>query len=230
MNFYTFALDMIQGIIFDLDGTLIDSEPLWEEAQLSVFSEMGVTFEHDDYIAAKGLPTHDAVKLWYDKIENPGKEPALIVQEINQRVINIIKDKGKLKAGVPDLLEYWKSKRLPMGIASASSMAHIKTVVDKYNLNDYFGLIYSGDFERFGKPHPGIYISACKKLKIDPLKSVAIEDSFNGILAAKSARLKVVALLDEGQYGDTTYDFVDIKVETLEGFGDREFEQLQQLM
>ncbi|HBH50235.1 MAG TPA: hexitol phosphatase HxpB [Bacteroidales bacterium] len=221
---------MIQGIIFDLDGTLIDSEPLWQEAEIMVFEGEGLSLTREDCLKTKGLPSIEAVKFWHDKLINPKKEAALLTQELNHAVISIMKEKGKLKPGVLHMLDYWKSKGLPMGIASASSMAHIKTVVDKFNLHPYFDLIYSGDFEQFGKPHPGIYISACNKLKMDPVYSVAIEDSFNGILAAKSARMKVVALLDEGQHNDSVYDFSDLKIESLELFGDKHFNYLASLM
>lgn len=221
---------MIQGVIFDLDGTLIDSEPLWQEAEIEIFNNMGLKLTRQDCLKTKGLPSFETVKFWHDRMENPEKEAPLLTQELNQKIIAIMKDKGKLKPGVIELLEFIKSKKLPMGIASASSMAHIKTVVDKFDLSKYFGLIYSGDFERFGKPHPGIYISACKKLNIDPLHSLAFEDSFNGLLAAKSARMKAVALLDEGQINESIYNFADLKIDSLLKFGNKEFDSIQTIM
>lgn len=221
---------MIQGVIFDLDGTLIDSEPLWQEAEIEIFKEEGLSLNRIDCLKTKGLPSSEAVKFWHNKIENPKKEAALLTQELNQRVVTLMKDKGELKPGVIEILEFVKSKNLPMGIASASSMAHIKTVIDKFELNSYFNLIYSGDFERFGKPHPGIYISACEKLKIDPIYSLAVEDSFNGLLAAKSARMKAVALLDEGQIDETIYNFADLKIDSLLKFGEKEFGFIQTKM
>jgi mannitol-1-/sugar-/sorbitol-6-/2-deoxyglucose-6-phosphatase len=221
---------MIQGIVFDLDGTLIDSEPLWQEAEISIFADQGLSLTQKDCLKTKGLPSLEAVKFWYNKIDSPTKEAALLSQELNHLVISLIKSKGELKPGVVQLLDYWKNKGLPIGIASSSSMAHIKTVVDKFELNNYFNLIYSGDFEEFGKPHPGIYISACKKLNIDPLYALAFEDSFNGVLAAKSARLNVVALLDEGQINETKYDFADLKIESLTNFGDKELTFINSLL
>lgn len=221
---------MIQGIIFDLDGTLIDSEPLWKEAEIAVYATQGLHLSVEDCRKTTGLPSLEAVKFWYDKIEEPSKEVGLLSQEISQQVIKLIKEKGELKPGVFGLLEFLKTKHIPLGIASASSMANIKAVLDKFNLSGYFNLIYSGDFEVHGKPHPGVYISACEKLKINPLYSIAIEDSFNGILAGKSARMKVVALLDEGQIYDVQYGFADLKLESLREFDQSKYEFLESLL
>ncbi len=218
---------MIQGILFDLDGTLVNSEPLWQEAEIEIFKEQGLSLTPADCQQTKGLPSIEAVKHWYLKLTNPTKEIGLITQELNQRVISLLKEKAELKEGALEILDFFSHKKLPVGIASASSMAHIRSVTDKFNLNKYFKLIYSGDFERYGKPHPGIFISACKKLNIDPVFSLAFEDSFNGLLAAKSARMKAVVLLDEGQIEDTRYNFADLKIETLKDFGEVDFNLFQ---
>ncbi len=220
---------MIEGIVFDLDGTLINSEPLWQEAEIELFATEGLEITREDCKKTKGLPSCEVVKYWHAKVKEPKKEVPLLTQELNHNVIELLKEKVELKLGVIEMLDFCKTKKLPMGIASASSMAHIKAVLDKFELNNYFNLIYSGDFERFGKPHPGIYISACKKLKINPVCSLAIEDSFNGILAAKSARMKVIALLDEGQINETIYDFADLKIERFPDFNQEKFTFLEAL-
>lgn len=220
---------MINGVIFDLDGTLIDSEPLWQEAEISVFNNLGLELTFNDCKKTKGLPTMDAVNYWYKLLECPSKEPELIAQELNLLALGLIKEKAELKDGVLEILDFWASKQLPMGIASASSMTYIKAVVEKYSLNKFFKLIYSGDFEEYGKPHPGIYISTCKKLKIDPVYTIAFEDSFNGVLAAKAARMKAVALLDEGQFNNKKFGMADLKLERLKNFGQEEYEYLNSL-
>lgn len=220
----------IQGIIFDFDGTLIDSEPLWEEAKINLFASLGVDLSLEECRKTTGLPSYEAINYFYERIEKPGKEIALLNQELNQNVKFLMEGKGVLKEGVVELLDFCKSKDLPLGVASASSMALIKTIVDKFELKKYFNLIYSGDFERFGKPHPGVYISACKKLKIDPVYSLAFEDSFVGLLAAKSARMKSVAFLDQGQINDTKYDFSDLKIERFADFDTSKIEYLESIM
>lgn len=221
---------MIQGIVFDLDGTIIDSEPIRLEAEMMIFREEGLDLTPEDCLKTKGLSKYEIVNFWYDKIENPKKELALLTQELNQIMIKDIKEKVELKPGVIEALEFCQNNRLAVGIASSSSMAHIKAALDKFELNRFFKLVYSGDFERFGKPHPGIYMSACKKLKIAPHYSIAVEDSFNGLLAAKSARMKAIAVLDKKDYMDTKFDFADAKIKSLANFDDRIIQQITSLL
>lgn len=221
---------MIEGVIFDLDGTIIDSEPIWKVAEQRYFASHGLLLSEEDCLATTGLPTIDAVKHWYSKIESPSLNPQSMANELNQNVIEILKEEGDLKPGIIENFEFWKSKGLPMGIASASSIPHIEAIVNRFNLKKYFSVLYSADFEQFGKPHPGVYISACEKLKIEPLRTVAFEDSFNGMLAAKSARMKVVALLDEGHYNEERYGFVDLKLKSHFDFNQDKFDLLNTMM
>lgn len=220
----------IQGVIFDFDGTLVDSEPLWKKAEIEVFKQLGLNLSEKDCKKTEGLASFEAVEFWFKQLENPLKEQALITQELNQYALQLLKEEGSLKSGVIEALKFWKQKKVPIGIASGSSMAHIKTLLDRFEINNYFNLIYSIDFERYGKPHPGIYISACEKLKIDPHFSVSFEDSFNGMLAGKAAKMKVVAVLDKKQQKDTRFNFTDLKIETLSDFGPKEFKFLNTLM
>ena len=221
----------VEGVVFDFDGTLVDSEPLWQRAEIEVMKSVGLDITHEECnLYTKGLASFEAVEYWYKRLDAPEKEQALLTQEINNLALTFLKEEGELKPGVIEVLEFWKSMHLPIGIASGSSLAHIKSILDKFDLNKYFNLIYSIDFERFGKPHPGIYISACKKLHIDPEYSVSFEDSFNGMIAAKSARMKVVSVLDKKQLKETRFDFTDLKIESLINFGPKELNYLNALM
>lgn len=220
----------IQGAIFDFDGTIVDSEPLWQRAEIETMNTEGLNLSEADTQNTKGINAYETVEFWYKKLSHPKKKAALLTQEMNQMVMEMLKTEGKLKPGVIEVLEFLKSKNIPVGIASGSSMAHIKIILDKFDLSPYFNLIYSIDFERFGKPHPGIYISACKKLKIDPMYSVSFEDSFNGMLAGKAARMKVVAILDAHQMNEPLYGFADLKIKSLADFKQKEFDYIESVL
>ncbi len=220
----------IEGVIFDLDGTLVDTEPIWRQAKKEIFKQQGVLITEEDCVKTAGLPSLETVNHWYSRIVKPTKDVASLVNDINKHVIVLMKEQCELRPGTHDVLKFWESKRLPVGLASASSMEHIGEILDRFNLNKYFQLVYSGDFERFGKPHPGIYISACKKLKINPVCSVAFEDSMVGLLSAKSAQMKAVVLLDSDQIHSTKFDFADMKIESLINFGPAEFKYLESII
>jgi beta-phosphoglucomutase-like phosphatase (HAD superfamily) len=223
-------MQKIQGAIFDMDGTLIDSEPLWQEAEIVMFAREGLLLTRADCAKTKGLQPYEAMKYWHGKLDDPKMTVAELTTELNNNVVNLVIEKGRMKEGVMELLDFWKETGLPLAIASASPMRLIEAVVDKFKINKHFDALISGDHERFGKPHPAIYITAAKRIKVDPVYSVAFEDSFNGMIAAKAARLKLVALLDEGGFNDTKYDFADLKLESFHNFGRAQYEYLESIL
>jgi mannitol-1-/sugar-/sorbitol-6-/2-deoxyglucose-6-phosphatase len=220
----------IQGVVFDFDGIIVNSEPLWQRAEQALFAKEGLNLTQEDVVNTKGLASVDVVHKWLRQLPETKKSALALNEELNNNVLELLRSEGELKTGIIELLEFLKSKKFPVGIASGSSMVQIKSILDKFKINNYFKLVYSVDFERFGKPHPGVYISACKKLKIEPNFSLAFEDSFNGLIACKAAKMKAVALLDEGQINETKYDFADLKIESLTNFGAAEFNYIESIL
>ena len=223
-------MNSIQGAIFDLDGTIIDSEPLWQKAEISLFKEEGLHLTSNDCRKTMGLQTYEAVKYWHNKIPIKKRTIEELTIELNKRVIELIRNESEIKPGIIDVMEIFRNKNIPMAIASSSTIKLIEVSVEKFELQKYFSVIWSGDFEKNGKPHPDIYLSAASSLKIDPVYTIAIEDSFNGMISVKAARMKVVAYLDDGRINDTKYDFADLKLESFHNFGLAELEFLQTLM
>lgn len=221
---------MIQAVIFDLDGTIIDSEPLWQEAEISLFAEEGLFLKGEDCIKTMGLQTYQAVKYWHNKIPVKKRSVEELTEALNAKMMELIRDKGKIKPGVKNVIEMIYNKKIPMAIASLSTIKLIETVVDKLNLRKYFPIISSGDFVKHGKPNPEIFLLAASELKVDPMFCIAIEDSFNGMISAKAARMKLIAYLDDGRINDTKYDFADMKLESFHNFSQADLEHLQKLM
>jgi mannitol-1-/sugar-/sorbitol-6-/2-deoxyglucose-6-phosphatase len=221
---------MIQAIIFDLDGTIIDSEPLWQEAEISIFAEEGLNLTNQDCIKTMGLQTYQAVKYWHNKIPVKKRSVEELTDALNAKVMDLIKAKGEIKPGVRELIEMLYGQNIKLAIASSSTIRLIETVVNKFNLRTYFPVISSGDYVEFGKPNPEIFLLAASELKADPLYCIAIEDSFNGMIAAKAARMKLIAYLDDERFHDTKYDFADLKLESFHNFSKADLEQLQKIM
>ncbi len=217
---------MIDGVIFDLDGVIIDSEPFWKIAEKKVFKTVGIELTTEMCSQTTGLDNMSTVMHWYSFKPWKNKSTEQVASEIIDEVMMLIHQKGEAKEGVKKVIDFFNELSLPLAVASSSDMKMIHAVLEIIKLKDKFAAIHSSEYEDFGKPHPAVYISAARKLKTKPENCLAFEDSFYGALAAKSARLKVVAVLDRKDYLSSRFDFTDLKMETLDSFGMKEFEIL----
>lgn len=220
----------VHAVIFDMDGTLIDSEPLWKEAETAVFKRAGFRLTEEMLEDALGLRTIDAVKFWLEEFDSDVGSCLEMAGDIDKKAEELILEKGKIMPGAKRVLEFFRSYDLPMAIASSSRMSFIESVVKKHDLEKYFQLLYSVDSEPVGKPHPGIFLSAAAKMNVDPKQCIVFEDSVNGMVSAKAANMKVVAFLSPGNSADTKYDIADMKLESFHNFGTAEFEYLESHM
>ena len=209
---------MINGVLFDMDGLLIDSEPSWRDAEKEVFEKVGITLTDEMCFTTVGLRIDEVVEHWHRKFpwSTPGKSS--IRDEIIDKVIELILLRGKALPGVFETIRFFQRKNIPMGIASASSRKIISTVVDKLELRRFFNVIHSAEGEPFGKPHPAVYLSAAELLKVNPTECLVFEDSFNGVIAAKAARMKVIAVPEDIHRGENKFFAADYQLHTLEDF------------
>lgn len=221
---------MIGAVIFDMDGVIIDSEPLWAEVQKEIFTDLGV--EYSEELAAKtvGIGTYDTIDFWYRQKQWEGVSFQEVEERILARMQVSIREKGRMMDGLLEVLNFFKSKGLKIALASGSPLSIINQVVDKLQIREYFEVIHSIDFEEFGKPHPAIFLSVARKFEVAPLNCLVIEDSFNGLIAAKAARMKAVAFLPNGEFNNTRFDFADFKLKSFREFNDTFFNYLQNLI
>ena len=186
------TLHTTKAVIFDMDGILINSEPYWKTAEQVVFDAHGI----DPAISQRlpdttGLRIDQVVRLWLHVAGNKSASATLITQQIIDFVIAKIKDERPLLPGVKHALQLCQQSGMKIGLASASPMSMITTVVSLFELHPYFVTLSSAEKLPFSKPHPQVYLNAAKALGVDPLHCLAIEDSVNGMVAAKAARMRV---------------------------------------
>lgn len=221
---------MIDAVIFDMDGVIIDSEPLWGEAQKEIFTSMGIDYNEELATRTIGIGTFDTVDFWYRQKPWEGISHEEVGERIHKHMQVLIRQKGKMMDGLKEVLDFFKSKNLKIALASGSPMSIINQVVDQLEIREYFDVIHSIDFEEFGKPHPAIFLSVARKFGIEPLKCLVIEDSFNGLIAAKAARMKAIAYLPDGEFNNSRFDFADLKLKSFGEFNDTYFNYLQNLI
>ena len=206
---------MVKAVIYDMDGLIIDSEPLWQEAEISVFKSIKINLIKEDCMKVMGMRTDEVVDYWFRRFQWEGPSKAEIASEIIRELIRLIKEKGRLMEGVKESLAFARSKDVKTGLASSSSYEIINTVLEKFGLIKEFEEVYSAQEEEYGKPHPAVYISAAKRLNVAPVECLAIEDSFNGVLAAKAAKMKCIAIPYEGVRHDRRFIIADVALDSL---------------
>lgn len=218
---------MIKAAIFDMDGLLIDSEPLWHEAEVKVFHEVGMPITVDMCTRTQGMRIDQVVQYWKEEFPECTAGTDEIVKDIMHSVISLVQEKGTAKDGMYDILNFMRAKRVKMAIASSSYSTLINAVVTKLDIARFFDVLHSAESEEYGKPHPGVYIGAARKLGIDPEHCMAFEDSLNGVLAAKSARMTCVCVPDIAIKGSIKLAIADIVLESLEDFEESVWERVR---
>jgi sugar-phosphatase len=222
---------MINAVIFDMDGVILDSEPFWKEAEIGIFNSLNVPLTVEMCETTTGMRLADVVKLWHSKYPwDLRKEPfEKVNSNIVDELIKLIKQKGIISKGIPELLERIKGKGLLTALASSSDKKIIDAVLDKFNIKEYFTVIHSAEYEEYGKPHPAIYINTAKMIGVDPVNCLAIEDSFNGVVAAVAARMKVIAIPDIYNFYNPKFNIADSKYRKVTEFTEEEFNRLNSL-
>ncbi|MBK9451121.1 MAG: hexitol phosphatase HxpB [Bacteroidetes bacterium] len=208
----------VKAVIFDMDGTLFDSEPLWQIAEFEVFSTVGVTLTTEMMHSTIGLRIDEVIAYWFTQFPWTGKSQEQIHDEIVDRVIGLVQERGSLLPGVVDALAQVRASGLRIALASASPMRMIEALVTHFGIRDAFEILRSGADDSHGKPHPAVYIRTAGDLGIPTVECLAVEDSFNGLLAAKAARMKCLLVPSVGGLHDPRWGIADQVLENLTEF------------
>lgn len=206
---------MIEAVIYDMDGVLLDSEPFWQEAEIEVFASVGLHLTVDDCRETMGIPIEDVVAYRFSQKPWSGKTQEEVVYEILEGVERRVLERGELLPGVRESLQFFSNRRVPVGLASSSPMKLILTVLQKFGLERTFRVVHSAEYEEYGKPHPAVFLSTARHLHVAPERCLVIEDSFNGVIAAKAARMKVLVVPPSVLWDDTRFSLADWKLHSL---------------
>ncbi len=198
-----------------MDGVLIDSEPFWQEAEIAAFNSIDIPFTHEMCEENMGMRVDEVVQYWFKKLAINTSDVELITNRIVDGLIQRVQSKGKSFLGSKKSLSQLKEKGYRVALASSSPNKVIAATLDILKLKDFFELTHSAEFEESGKPHPAVYLSAANKLNVDPKDCIAIEDSYNGMLSALNAGMKVIVIPEPKSYEDEKFDKANLKLRTI---------------
>ncbi len=184
----------IDAAIFDMDGLLVDSEPIWHEVEIDVFGRHGVPLTVQRCLETKGMFLGDAVAHWYARYPWNGASRAEVAAEIVEAMADRLDAAVELKPGASQALEFCRGRGARLALASSSPRRLIDTVVRRLGLGARFAVVHSAEDEVLGKPDPAIFLTTARLLAVVPGGCVVFEDSAAGVLAAKGAGMACVAV------------------------------------
>lgn len=217
----------LNTVIFDMDGLLIDSEPCWEEAGAETLKQYGIVLTNQQYQTTTGLRTKEWIDWWFthfniDKSFSTAAGDTIVAQALEK-----IKADGVCMPGVEYIFNFFKERNFHIGLATSSPVELIKIVTEKLKIHHLIEAYSSAEELEHSKPHPQVYLNCAEKLNVSPLQCVCFEDSFNGMISAKAARMKCVVVPAPQQWHEDRWGAADLKLASLTDFNDELLKQLQ---
>jgi len=183
---------LIAAVVFDLDGVLLDSEQVWDEAREQLAKERGGRWHPQAQRDMMGMSSTEWSRYMHERIGLP-EPPEQINREVVERLSAIYREHLPVLPGARETVErlaaHW-----PLGLASSSNRELIDLALELLGVEHLFAATVSSEEVARGKPEPDVYLEAARRLGVDPAEAAAVEDSHNGILSAKSAGMRVVAI------------------------------------
>jgi sugar-phosphatase len=211
---------MLNTVIFDMDGLLIDSEPLWEEAGKELLQRFNVQLTPQQYHSSTGLGTSTWIEHWFNHFNIDQAHAADAATSIVASAIQKIEARALPMPGVGYVLGFFKQRGFKIGLASSSPMRLIDSVVRKLGIEAYIEAKASAEHLPYSKPHPQVFLDCAASLGSAPQHCICFEDSFNGMIAAKAARMKCIVVPAYAQQQDPRWAAADLKLSSLQNFNE----------
>jgi HAD superfamily hydrolase (TIGR01509 family) len=193
---------VIRACVFDMDGVLIDTEPVWRRVEREVFARVGVELTDDQLRETWGKRIEEVVDHWYQVRSWDGVRPRAVQREIIREMVQHVREHGAPMPGAVEAITTAREAGLSIAIASSSSSELIDAVVERLGITQLIDGVCTADDEVLGKPDPGVYRSAARLVGADPADCIAVEDSPAGVRSALAAGMVCVAVRSHGPLSD----------------------------
>ena len=190
-------LQGIEAIIFDLDGTLIDSMWVWKQVDDSYMKQYRLVEPENFHETMEGMSYTEVAEYFREVFQLP-KSAEEIKQEWLDMTLALYQTEVELKSGVKELLAYCKEHEIRLGIATSNTRTLVESVLEAREIRDYFQGLCTACEVSAGKPAPDVYLKVAKDLEVAPEKCLVFEDVLKGVQAGKNAGMKVCAVEDKG--------------------------------
>ncbi len=201
-----------------MDGLLADTEPLWQEAEIAVFGKIGITLTHQMCRQIMGQRLDEVVRHWVNLFERNDINLKTTEHNIIEELLRLIDLRATLLPGVLEAFDLAEKEKIPFALASSSALRIIEHLLKKLGIRHRFKIVCSAEFEPFGKPHPAIFLTTAQKLGVEPQDCLVFEDSLNGVIAAKAARMTVVAIPEPGNFQNPKFAIADLVLPSLKAW------------
>jgi HAD superfamily hydrolase (TIGR01509 family) len=218
----------VEAVVLDMDGVLIDTEPVWRAAESAVFAGLGISLSASDLLGSTGQPVEELIPLWRQRPRAGGRDPGLtdaaltdaeVAGLVIDQVIAHVKAEGQPMPGVTAAIALFRRCGLRLAIASSSPRRLIDAVCDRLGL-DGIEVRCSAMDEARGKPAPDVYLTAARRLGVAAVSCLAVEDSLNGLASARAAGMRCVAVPDPLLAADPRYREADLVLRSLPDLDD----------
>jgi HAD superfamily hydrolase (TIGR01509 family) len=196
---------MLSAVIFDLDGVLADSEPLWNQIDAKLLAAYGVTYRGEYHHNVVGVSYRLAVEF-YKKAFGLSVPTEEMMRRRGEIATGFFADRVGLFPNVKEMLEELRQMNLHLAVATSSVSASARPFLDRHQLSGFFDVIVTGEQVERGKPAPDIYLCAADKLGIPADACLVVEDALPGVAAARAAKMRVAAIPDIRFFNPRDYD------------------------
>jgi sugar-phosphatase len=204
-----------EAVIFDMDGVLIDSEPFWRKAEIEVFETVGLHLTESDCMKTTGFRFDEVVEYWFHLHPWQGKTVAEVEEEVIDKMEHyILHDAPLMPQAKETVQQVWKFN-VKTAVASSSALRLIQAMAKRLGGEHSFHALVSAEFEPYGKPHPAVFLSAAKQLGVKPQKCLVVEDSLNGVIAAKAAKMSCAAIPYPQDFDNPKLAIADFKFRSI---------------